>query len=107
MLNHEQIQYKFGVSVSPIIDSVDENHDTRSGSSSHTTLLNIDTRSTSSLQTIPFNIDTRPTASGGYDDKPRQTKIKLPQNWAMVAAHPTFKLEYKDYIRNYRQLLFS
>ncbi|CAF4739782.1 unnamed protein product, partial [Rotaria magnacalcarata] len=37
---------------------------------------------------IPFNFD-----------KPNLVSITLRSEWSMVAAHPVFQLEYKDYIR--------
>jgi hypothetical protein len=49
----------------------------------------------SSVQNIPFNINT-PSM-----DKSHLTTIKLRSEWAMVASHPMFKVEFKDYIRNY------
>ncbi len=86
MLTIGQIQNTFDVTISPIIDNVDENSDTRS---------------ISSMPKIPFNVDTRPTTSSVFEDKPRPTTIKLGLEWALIAAHPRFKLEYKEFIRNY------
>jgi len=72
MLTIELIQNKFDVTINPIIDSVDEHND-----------------------------DIRSNVSSEYDSRPRQTKIQLRPDWAMIAAHRKFKLEYKEFIRNY------
>ena len=67
----DSIQKKFQVTINPIIDSVDEN-----------------------------SIDTRSNVSSEYEIRSRQTTIKLREDWTLIAAHPKFKLEYKDFIRN-------
>jgi hypothetical protein len=98
MLTIEQIQNTFDVTISPIIDNVDENSDTRSVSSMPKVPFNVDTRSTTSSI---FEDRPRPTTSSVFKDKPRPTTIKLGLEWALIAAHPRFKLEYKEFIRNY------
>ena len=85
MLTVDRTKNKYNVTVNPIIDSIDEDNDARS---------------TSSSQTAPPNIDTRSTATAGYDDGPRQTTIKLRTEWAMIAAHKKFNHEYQEFIRN-------
>jgi hypothetical protein len=47
-----------------------------------------------------FEDKPHPASVRVYENKPRQTTIKLRPDWAMIAAHPTFKLEYKEFIRN-------
>jgi len=78
MLNVDKIKRKFNVSVTPFINNVDDNE-----------------TPPSSVQSIPFNINS------SCIEKPNVTTIKLRSDWATVAAHPLFKQEYKDYIRNY------
>jgi hypothetical protein len=74
----DKIKEKFQITVTPLIDNVDENE-------------HID-----SPQSIPFNIGTL------SDNRALPTKIILRSEWAMVAAHPVFQLEYQNYICNYR-----
>ncbi len=74
----EKIKAKFHVMVTPIINNVEDNE-----------------TPSSSAENIPFNINSSAI------DKPHVTKIKLRSDWSIVAAHPLFKQEYKDYIRNY------
>ncbi|CAF3561359.1 unnamed protein product [Rotaria sp. Silwood1] len=81
----EQIQIKFQITINPILDSVDENNDTESISSTHA---------------APSTIDTCSIASNGFDDRSRQTTIKLRPDWVLIATHPKFKLEYKEFIHN-------
>jgi len=77
----EKTTEKFHIIVSPVVNNVDDNDDGENISSL--------------VENIPFNINT-PSM-----DKSGLTTIKLRPEWAMVASHPMFKLEYKDYIRNY------
>ena len=72
----EKTKAKYHVMINPIIDNVD-------GKSNSPNI-------TSSAQNIPFNFQ-----------QPRLTAIKLRPEWAMAADHPVFKVEYKDYIRNF------
>jgi hypothetical protein len=65
-------QNKFQVTIIPLIDCVDEN-----------------------------SIDTRPDDSNGHADRSRSTTIKLRDDWALIAGHRNFKVEYKEFIRNY------
>jgi hypothetical protein len=71
MLKSESIQTKFNITINPIIDSVEENND-----------------------------DIRSNVSIGDVSRPRQTTIKLRPDWALIAAHPKFKGEYKEFIHN-------
>jgi hypothetical protein len=61
------------------------------------TIINVDDNVTpaDSPQNIPFNINS------SIIDKSHITKIKLRSDWAIVAGHPVFKREYKDYIRKF------
>ncbi len=79
------MQNRFHVTIKPIVDNVDEDHETRS---------------TSTSQPVTTNYDTRSTISSKFDDSPRPTKIKLREEWALIAGHPTFQAEYKEFIRN-------
>jgi hypothetical protein len=115
MLTIGQIQNTFDVTISPIIDNVDENSDTRSVSSMPKVPFNVDTRSTTSsifedrprpTTSSVFKDKPRPTVSSVFEDKPRPTTIKLGLEWALIAAHPRFKLEYKEFIRNYLSISF-
>jgi hypothetical protein len=72
---------KFHIIVTPVVNNVDDNDDGE----------NIG----SLVENIPFNVN------ASSMDKSHLTTIKLRPEWAMVACHPMFKLEYKDYIRNY------
>jgi hypothetical protein len=65
------MQKKFNATINRIIDSVEEHND--------------DIRSNISIGDI-----------GG----PRQTKIQLSPDWALIASHPKFKFEYKEFIHN-------
>ncbi|CAF3934972.1 unnamed protein product [Rotaria magnacalcarata] len=71
----EKVKDKYRVNVEPIIQEVDDGNYTENSSSSTT-------------ENIPFNFD-----------KPNLVSITLRSEWSMVAAHPVFQLEYKDYIR--------
>jgi hypothetical protein len=75
----DYIQNRFAVRIIPIIDSVDEN-----------------------------SSDTRSNVSREPEAKSHSTTIKLRDDWALIAGHRTFKIEYKEFIRNYLQkkLLF-
>jgi hypothetical protein len=66
------IQNKFNVTINPIIDCVDEN-----------------------------SIDTRSTVSIEPETKPHRTTIALRSDWALIAGHRSFKIEYREFIRNY------
>ncbi len=72
---------KFHIIVTPVVNNVDDEDDSENISSL--------------VENIPFNINT-PSM-----DKSHLTTIKLRSEWAMVASHPMFKVEFKDYIRNY------
>jgi hypothetical protein len=74
----DRIKTKFRVTVTPNINDVDDNEPLPD-----------------SAQNIPFNI----TPSSSINE-PQATKIKLRSDWTIVASHPTFQQEYKDYIRN-------
>ncbi|CAF4001288.1 unnamed protein product [Rotaria magnacalcarata] len=71
----EKVKDKYRVNVEPIIQEVDDGNYTENSSSSTT-------------ENIPFNFD-----------KPNLVSITLRSEWSMVAAHPVFQLEYKDYIQ--------
>lgn len=75
MSSTDSIQRRFNVTITPIIDYIDDD----------------------TISTISIESDTRS----------RQTKIKLRQDWAVVAGHPKFKIEYKDFIRNYLNTFYS
>jgi hypothetical protein len=81
----DRIQNKFDLTIKPIADSVDDDNETRSTTSTRIGMQNHDTRSMTSRKS---------------DDVSRSTKIKLRDDWAMIAAHPRFALEYKEFIRN-------
>ena len=72
----EKIKEKYHVNVEPIIQEVDDGNYTDNISSA--------------TENIPFNFD-----------KPNLVSITLRSEWSMIAAHPVFQLEYRDYIRNY------
>jgi hypothetical protein len=78
MLTVEKTKTRYGITITPVVDSVDDNEN-----------------NTASVQNIPFNIDT-----------PHLTKIKLRAEWAMVAGHPIFQFEFKNYISNNQQFSF-
>jgi hypothetical protein len=73
----DYIQNRFDVRIIPIIDSVDEN-----------------------------SSDTRSNVSREPEAKSHSTTIKLRDDWALIAGHRTFKIEYKEFIRNYLQKNF-
>jgi hypothetical protein len=122
----QSIENKFHVTIKPIIDSVDGNNDdvSSNASSGHDSRFrptttnpvidNVDNRSY-----VPKRYDTKPrqtttnpvidnddNRSRGHDSRPHQTTIKLRSDWSMIAAHPRFKLEYKEFICNYFQKNF-
>lgn len=78
MSNVEKIKAKFNVVVFPVTNPIENN----------------ETPPPSLAQNIPFNLHTASSI-----DQPQVTKIKLRQEWALVATHRIFKQEYKDYIR--------
>ncbi|CAF3645504.1 unnamed protein product [Rotaria sordida] len=71
----EKFKAKFHITVTPVINEVDDENDGESVPSS--------------TENIPFTIN-----------KPQPVTIKLRREWSMVAAHPIFKVEFKDYIHN-------
>ncbi|CAF4224636.1 unnamed protein product [Rotaria socialis] len=79
----EQVEDQFQVTITPMIDCVDETND--SGS-------------VHSATTVASNVDSRSTASAGLDNRNRLTTIKLIPDWSMIVRHPKFQLEYKEFI---------
>jgi hypothetical protein len=52
-------------------------------------------------------VDTNDNDTPSIDEDPvitRSTTITLREDWALVAGHRTFKIEYKNFIRNYLSL---
>jgi hypothetical protein len=45
--------------------------------------------------------DIQSNVSNEPDQKPRQTTLTLRPDWTIIAGHKKFKLEYKEFIRNY------
>jgi hypothetical protein len=82
MLTVERTKTRYNIMITPVIENIDDKDDNESNPDS--------------AQSIPFNIG-----------KPHTTTIKLRSEWAMVAAHHVFGVEYKEYIRNYYEFLFS
>ena len=78
----EKTMAKFHIIVTPVVNNMDDKDDSDS--------------IISAAQSIPFNINPP------LMNKSHRTTIKLRSEWAMVASHPVFTVEYKDYIRNYR-----
>ena len=81
MSSVDRIIAKFHVTVTPIIVDVDERYEDEN-------------RSISTPQNVPFHLPSSST------NKPSLTTITLRPEWAMVAAHRVFQIEYKEYIRN-------
>ncbi|CAF0928899.1 unnamed protein product [Adineta ricciae] len=81
MSNVDKIIAKFHVTVTPIITDIDER-------------CKDEDRSISTPQSIPFHLPSPST------NKPTLTTITLRPDWAMVAAHRVFQIEYKEYIRH-------
>ncbi|CAF1935738.1 unnamed protein product [Rotaria magnacalcarata] len=79
----EQIEDQFHVTITPMIDCVDETND--SGS-------------VHSATTVASNVDSRSTVSAGLDNRNRSTTIKLIPDWSMIVRHPKFQPEYKEFI---------
>lgn len=122
----EKIETKFQVTVSPVINDVDEQETRPSSSSSsfpiHNTASSFPTHNTASSFLTHNTASSFPTGntassfttqntplnpmSSTVIDKSQFTIIKLRREWAMVAAHPVFQQEYKDYIRNYLLNIF-
>lgn len=78
MLIADRIKTKFQLLVIPVISDMDDSE----------TIPN-------AAQSIPFNLNS------SVINKSQGTTIKLRSDWAIVAAHPLFQQEFKDYIRNY------
>ncbi|CAM4964904.1 unnamed protein product [Rotaria socialis] len=70
----EKVKDKYHINVEPIIQEVVDGNYTE--------------HSSSTTENIPFSFD-----------KQNLVSITLRSDWSMVAAHPVFQLEYKDYIR--------
>ncbi|CAF0879399.1 unnamed protein product [Adineta ricciae] len=77
----DRITAKFHVTVTPIIVDIDERCEDED-------------KSISTPQSIPYHLPSPST------NKPALTTITLRPEWAMVAAHRVFQIEYKEYIRN-------
>ncbi|CAF3089011.1 unnamed protein product [Rotaria sp. Silwood2] len=71
----EKVKTKFHITVTPIINEIDDE--------------NAEQSIPNSTENIPFTVN-----------KPNPVTITLRREWSMVVAHPIFKVEYKDYIRN-------
>ncbi|UJR14781.1 hypothetical protein I4U23_001769 [Adineta vaga] len=84
MSTSEFTENKFDITISPIIDNVDENNVARSVIE----------------QPSPININTCSTTTHAFGDRTHQTKIKLRSEWALIVAHSKFQLEYKAFIHS-------
>ncbi len=74
----DRIKTKFQLLVTPVVNDMDESEPIPNAA-----------------QSIPFNLNSP------VINKPQGTTIKLRPDWTVVAAHPLFEQEFKDYIRNY------
>lgn len=85
MLTSETMENKFSITISPIIDNVDENNIIRPIMEDATSV----------------NLNTRTTTTHASVDDICRTVIKLRPEWALIASHEKFQLEYKAFIRIY------
>ena len=84
---NESVEKKFDVTISPILDNVEEDSSSRSNAE-QTTLPN-------STSTIRLTTTSPPV------NQSCQTVIKLLPHWALIAGHARFQAEYKAFIRTY------
>ncbi|CAF0856240.1 unnamed protein product [Adineta ricciae] len=83
---NESVENKFDVTITPILDNVEEDSTPRSDAE-QTTLLN-------------SNSATRLTTTSPPVNASCQTVIKLLPHWALIASHARFGSEYKAFIHN-------
>lgn len=73
----EKLQTKFQIETAPIVEPVNDEND--------------------GTETTKHEVENIPSTDG----TDHVVKIVLRSQWALVASHPVFQSEYKDYIRTY------